>query len=120
MRHTQRNTRLAAAALATALSLPAFAQFEGPGAAGRVTTVAQASRSARLGSYVTLTGSIVEHRREDYFTFKDGSGRIRVEIPPGVFRGQKVTPSTTIRITGEVERSFTGRYIYVKALDVLP
>lgn len=111
--------RLAIAAVLTALfSLPTYAQFEGPSATGRATTVANAMQNARVGSYVTLTGNIVEHLREEYFTFRDGSGSIRVEVPANVFRGQKVTPTTTVRITGELDRSFAGRYVYVTSLEV--
>lgn len=105
--------------LAGVLSLPAHAQFEGPGATARNTTVAQATSSSRVGSYITLTGNIVESLREDYFTFKDATGSIRVEISPKDFRGQKVTPTTTVRITGEVERGFAGRYIDVDQLEVV-
>ncbi|MDM0076322.1 NirD/YgiW/YdeI family stress tolerance protein [Variovorax sp. J2P1-59] len=108
-----------ATVLAGALSLPVHAQFEGPSAAARATTVAQATSSARVGSNVTLTGNIVESLREDYFTFKDATGSIRVEISPKDFRGQRVTPTTTVRITGEVERGFAGRYIDVDLLEVL-
>ncbi len=99
---------------------PAYAQFDGPSARGRNATVEQATSSLRVGTYVTLTGNIVEHLREDYFTFKDGSGSIRVEVPANVFRGQRVAPDTTVRITGEIDRAAAGRYVYVKALDVVP
>lgn len=101
------------------LAMPALAQFDGPSAGGRNATVAQAANSLRIGTYVTLTGNIVEHLREDYFTFKDASGSIRVEVPANVFRGQRVVPATIVRITGEVDRGSVGRYIYVKSLDIV-
>ena len=101
------------------LSAPvAMAQFTGPGASGRPATVADA-RDARLGSYVTLTGHVVDHQRSDYFTFRDGTGDIRVEIAPGVFAGRKVGPDTKVRLLGEVDRGPAGRYVWVKSLEVL-
>jgi uncharacterized protein (TIGR00156 family) len=100
------------------LAATAMAQFTGPSASGRPATVAEA-RDARLGSYVTLTGHIVNHQRSDYFTFRDDSGEIRVEIEPGVFGGRKVGPDTRVRLLGEVDRGIAGRYIWVKSLEVL-
>lgn len=58
----QTQALLLIAALAAA---PAAAQFTGPSARGVETTV-EAARSARVDSYVTVTGRIVSHLREDY------------------------------------------------------
>ena len=112
-------TAIAAALLLSATA--ASAQFSGPTANpnARATTVSQVP-NARAGSYVTLTGNIVAHQREDYFTFRDSTGEIRVEIDDEDFRGQKVTPETNVRISGEIERGFAGRYIDVDTLEVLP
>lgn len=109
--------------LALALSLsvlvtPVAAQFAGPPGAGQQATVAVASE-ARLGTYVVLTGNIVSHERSDYFTFQDATGQVRVEISPGVWRGQEVTPDTTVRIMGEVSRGLRGRYIWVETLEIV-
>ncbi|AKC86739.1 YgiW/YdeI family stress tolerance OB fold protein [Pseudoxanthomonas suwonensis] len=104
--------------LSTLLASAAMAQFTGPSASGRPSTVAEA-RDVRLGSYVTLTGHIVNHQRSDYFTFRDDTGEIRVEISSGVWGGRKVGPETQVRLMGEVDRGPAGRYIWVKTLDVL-
>lgn len=111
---------LAALAFCASLLLAstATAQFTGPSASGRPATVAE-TRDARLGSYVTLTGHIVDHQRSDYFTFRDASGEIRVEIAPGVFGGRKIGPDTQVRLLGEVDRGPAGRYVWVKSLEVL-
>lgn len=108
---------VAALVVATAAS----AQFTGPTTNTRAqpSTVAQVA-SARPGSYVILTGNIVERQREDYFTFRDSTGTIRVEIEDEVFAGRKVTPETNVRITGEIERGFSGRYIDADRLEILP
>jgi len=96
----------------------AMAQFTGPSNSGRPTTVAGA-QDVRVGSYVTLTGHIVEHQRSDYFTFRDDTGDIRVEIASNVWQGRQVGPSDKVRIMGEVDRGRGGRYIWVKTLEVL-
>ncbi len=100
------------------LSSAAMAQFTGPSTAGRPATVA-AAQDVRVGTYVTLTGHIVNHQRSDYFTFRDDTGEIRVEIAPNVWQGRQVGPTDKVRIMGEVDRGRGGRYIWVKTLDVL-
>lgn len=111
-------TAIAAALLLTASA--ASAQFSGPSSNPRAqaTTVAQVA-NARPGSYVTLTGHIVDHQREDYYTFRDSTGEIRVEIEDEDFRGQKVTPETQVRLTGEIDTGLRGRYIDVDTVEIL-
>jgi uncharacterized protein (TIGR00156 family) len=107
--------------LALSLSLfaaTASAQFVGPEVTGRTGTVEQIADS-RLGSYITVTGNIVAHQREDYFSFRDATGEIRVEIEPSLWAGRKVDASTTVRLLGEVGRGPQGRYLWVKSLDVV-
>jgi len=104
--------------LCASLAAAAMAQFTGPSVAGRPSTVAE-TRDARLGSYVTLTGNIVNHQRGDYFTFRDDTGEIRVEIESRLWQGRQVAPQDRVRLMGEVDRGFGGRYVWVKTLDVL-
>ena len=96
----------------------AMAQFTGPSASGPPTTVS-AVGNARIGSYVTLTGHVVNHQRSDYFTFRDETGEIRVEIGSNVWNGRKVGPNDKVRLLGEVDRGPAGRYVWVKSLEVL-
>lgn len=96
----------------------AMAQFTGPNAASQVITVSQVG-NARLGSDVTLEGNVIERQREDYYTFRDATGDIRVEIERRVWRDRQVGPEQKVRITGEVERGWSGRYIDVDVLEVL-
>ena len=106
-------------ALALAFALPASAQFVGPSASGQQMSVAAAAE-ARIGSYVTLSGTILSHLREDYFMFSDGTNQIRVEIEPGVFNGRQIGPTTRVQIVGEVDRAGNGtRYVWVKSLQLL-
>jgi uncharacterized protein (TIGR00156 family) len=106
------------AGLATLAAFPALAQFAGPSAQGAAASVA-AAREARIGTYLTLEGSLVQHLREDYYTFSDGLHDIRVEIEADTFAGRPVTPETRLRITGEVDTGLRGRYVWVSALEIL-
>lgn len=99
-------------------ALGATAQFTGPSAAGRASTVAQIGQ-ARLGAYVTVTGYVVNHQRQNYFTFRDSTGEIRVEIEESLWQGRKVSPETRVRLLGEVSRGLFGRYLWVKTLDLV-
>lgn len=115
---TKRPLRLFLLCIFSLLMFNASAQFTGPSAAGRPGTVAEA-RDARLGSYITLTGHVVNHQRGEYFTFRDDTGEIRVEIANNVWNGRKVGPDTKVRLLGEVDRGVAGRYVWVKSLEVL-
>ncbi|HMQ93901.1 MAG TPA: NirD/YgiW/YdeI family stress tolerance protein [Amaricoccus sp.] len=105
------------AAILVAAAAPAAAQFTGPSVQGTPSTVAEV-QNARVGSYVTLEGNVVAHLREDYYRFADATGEIRVEIPARTFAGQQVEPATRVRIMGEIDRGFGGRYIWVKSLTL--
>lgn len=113
--------KLPAALLSLLLALPAsaaMAQFTGPSASPPPATVAQAA-DARVGSDVTLTGHVVGHLRDEYYTFRDDTGDIRVEIDRRTWNGREVGPTDKVRISGEIERDWRGRYIDVERLDVL-
>ena len=114
-----RNIMNIACVVALVAATPAAAQFTGPSVAGAEVTVAQAV-AARAGTYVTLVGNIVAHQREDYFTFRDASGEIRVEIDDEVFQNRPVAPETNVRLMGEVDTGRSGPYVWIKSLEILP
>lgn len=109
----------AGAALIFALALtPAAARFTGPQARGQDMTVA-AAQNARTDTYIVLTGNIVSHLRENYYVFRDATGEIRLEIPPGAWSGNDVSPETRVRVLGEVDRNWSGLvYIWVMQVDI--
>lgn len=109
---------LLTAAFCVLLLSGAQAQFTGPTVSGRAATVDQIAR-ARTGSYVVVTGNVVSHLRGDYFTFRDRTGEIRVEIEPSVWQGRPVSPTTTVRLLAEVDSGRAGRYLWVKSLDIV-
>jgi len=110
--------RIAAMLLLALFAAGASAQFTGPSAAGGPSTVQQVSQ-ARIGSYVTVTGNIVAHQRQNFFTFRDDTGEIRVEIENAVWQNRKVAPETRVRLLAEVDRGVAGRYLWVKSLEVV-
>jgi len=110
--------RIATVLFLTLLASTAAAQFTGPSAAGGPSTVKQVNQ-ARVGSYVTVTGHIVAHQRQNFFTFRDDTGEIRVEIENSVWRNRQIAPETQVRLLGEVDRGVSGRYLWVKSLDVV-
>jgi uncharacterized protein (TIGR00156 family) len=116
----KRRPLLAAAAvttLALLVSGPAAAQFTGPGVTAPTSSVASV-QGARLGSYVTVVGNIVNHQRGNYFTFRDATGDLRVEIESAVWAGRPVNPETKVRLIGEVGSTAAGRYLWVKSLEM--
>lgn len=100
------------------LAQGAAAQFTGPSATGSAITVGQVN-VLRLGSYVTVTGNIVAHQREDYYTFRDGTGEIRVEIDNAVWQNRKIGPEEKVRLLAEVDLGAAGPYLWVKTLEVV-
>lgn len=75
--------------------------------------------SVRLGSDVILEGYIVHHIRDDYYKFQDATGSVRIEMDRWVSRGRTPGPDARVRISGEVERSLTTRYVSVERLTIL-
>ncbi|MBR4423111.1 MAG: YgiW/YdeI family stress tolerance OB fold protein [Mailhella sp.] len=124
---------LTALALVLLLASPAFADFQGgapapaqggfqgPGASGAASTVAEAKK-ARDDSWAVLTGHIVSRAGGDHehYIFRDKSGEIIVDIDDKYFSGRTVTPQNLVRISGEVDKGFAERTkIDVKQLEIL-
>lgn len=84
-------------------------------------------------TYVTLEGCILERieGRDEYYRFADGSDEIVVEIDDKLWRGQKVSRETDIKLLAEVEKrekrsrkrerdDSTRVKLDVKYLEILP
>lgn len=109
---------LAAACLTISLHGSASAQFSGS-AQSNVTTVEQA-RTARVGSRVSLTGSLKKEVRRAQYLFRDATGDIRVRIEREFWRGREVTSTTVLQLRGKVETDVRGRFVdvyYFRILD---
>jgi uncharacterized protein (TIGR00156 family) len=109
---------LAIALLFSLIGVNAMAQFTGPSAKGQPSTVKEVYQ-ARLGTYVTVTGRLVTHLRENYFTFRDDTGDIRVEIENSVWENRQIGPDTKVRLLAEIDHGIAGRYLWVKSLQVV-
>jgi uncharacterized protein (TIGR00156 family) len=95
------------------------AQFTGPVADRAQLTVEQA-REARVGTYAVVTGQIINQLREDYYTFQDDTGDIRIEIASSLWNNREVSPQTAVRLYVEVDSNLFGRrYLWVESLEVL-
>ena len=101
------------------IPVASIAQFTGPVADRAQLTVEQALE-ARVGTYAVITGQIINQIREDYYTFRDGTGDIRIEIAPNVWNNQEVTPQTTVFLHVEVDTNLFGRrYLWVESLEAV-
>ena len=102
-----------------AFSDMAVGQFVGGTPRGSVMSV-KAARAAEIDTYVVVTGSIVAHLREDYYTFRDATGDIRVEISDRVWSGRPVTPENKVSLVAEVDRNSSGLvYLWVQSLEII-
>jgi len=68
------------------------------------------------GSWVVLTGTIVSSLGKEYYTFRDTSGEITVEIERKIWRGLSVGISDRVEIHGELEIKGGRVSIEVKAV----
>ncbi|MCG7656942.1 YgiW/YdeI family stress tolerance OB fold protein [Wielerella bovis] len=77
----------------------------------------QATQNMRDGYHVILEGYITGragHVDSKKFFFQDETGSLKVEIDDDVWRGQKVSPHTKVRIWGEVDRDSFNRAMEVE------
>lgn len=99
-----------------ALSVPAFAGFQGGVSATHSNTVAQAKRAAD-DTYVTLRGNIINRVGDEKYTFKDRTGSIRVEIDDDIWGGLNVSASNKVTVYGKVDRNDGRVEIDVKRIS---
>lgn len=89
----------------------------------KLTTIAEARKQAD-DTFVLLEGYITGSAKSlnaEEFMFKDDSGTIKIEVNKNVWRNQNVTPTTKIRILGQVDHNpFAGSTeIEVRQLDII-
>ena len=101
------------------LPLFAQAQYTGPVMDHSRMTVEEVLE-ARVGTYALVTGRIVNKLGENYYTFRDDTGEIRVEIEPNIWQNREVGPQTTVRLHVEIDSSIMGRrYLWVESLELV-
>ena len=81
-------------------------------------TVARA-RDEREDTWVTLKGKIIEKIGDGLYVFGDPTGEIKVRIDDEAWGGVKFMTGMTVRLTGKVDREFSGEEIAVKKVEVV-
>ncbi len=115
------------------LAVPAYAAFEGPtsgqnaggfqGPTGGVQAdTVKKAKSAGDNAPEVLPGQIVERMAgsDDKYLFKDATGEIIVDIDHKIFAGRTVTPQTSVRLSGKVDKDLMKPVkVDVKVLEIL-
>lgn len=97
--------------------------FEGPVTGAQADTVAKALKMPH-DARVVLTGNITSSiaGEKNLYIFKDNTGEITAHITPRQFKGNTVTPSTNIQISGKLDKPETPQSaakVKVNKLDIL-
>lgn len=85
---------------------PAWAAFQGPAVGVATSTVREALDATWDDTKMCLEGNIMNKvaTSSEKYTFTDASGSIVVDVDDKVMGTVHVTPSTKVRICGEVDR----------------
>ena len=105
------------------LALPGLAQYKGPGAAAKLLTVKEVTKTAykldRNDARVKLHGFIIEQINGDTFWFQDTTGKIRIEIEKDQIPAVPFDDKTELFIVGEVDYDLLeGTEIEVEHLEI--
>ena len=98
--------------------LTAWAQFQGAGEEGSVTTVSVA-KNAVDDSWFSLTGKILRRVGGEQYLFEDKTGTMIVEIDHKDWRNMKVDPRMIVRISGEIDREWGTNEMEVEMIEVV-
>ena len=83
---------------------------------GQTITTVNEAKNLPQDSWVVLTGNITNAWSGNYYTFRDSSGEILVEIEWNVWRGLSVNVSDIVEIRGEVRINSGQASIRVRAI----
>ncbi|OCO73968.1 hypothetical protein AN694_0223595, partial [Serratia marcescens] len=62
----------------------------------------QAVSSMHEGAWVTLEGNVISQQQDEWYTFRDPTGTIKVRIPQKVWNGQHFDAQDLVRVSGQV------------------
>lgn len=68
---------------------------------------------------VMLEGYIAKQINEAHYIFKDDSGEVKVEIDSEEFKDVTLSPSTKVRITGEIDKEWGKTIVDVDHVAVI-
>jgi len=77
------------------------------------------AKTLRDDAWVVLEGNITRQIGHELYEFKDASGTIMTEIDAKYWMGQNVTPTTRLRIEGEIDRDWNSLEVDVKSVRIL-
>ena len=63
----------------------------------------QAVPSMHEGAWITLEGNVIR-QQEEWYTFRDPTGTIKVRIPQKVWNGQHFDAQDLVRVSGQISR----------------
>lgn len=58
--------------------------------------------SMHEGAWITLEGNVVSQQQDEWYTFRDPTGTIKVRIPQKVWNGQHFDAQDLVRVSGQV------------------
>ncbi|HEM8759500.1 TPA: NirD/YgiW/YdeI family stress tolerance protein [Enterobacter hormaechei] len=64
----------------------------------------QAVSSMHEGAWITLEGNVISQQQEEWYTFRDPTGTIKVRIPQKVWNGQHFDAQDLVRVSGQISR----------------
>ena len=64
----------------------------------------QAVPSMHEGAWITLEGNVISQQQEEWYTFRDPTGTIKVRIPQKVWNGQHFDAQDLVRVSGQISR----------------
>ena len=68
---------------------------------------------------VIIRGKIIQRMGDEKYLFEDGTGSITIEIDDDDWRGQKVSPTDTVNLYGEVDRGLFSTEIDIDYVEKL-
>ncbi|EIM8481748.1 NirD/YgiW/YdeI family stress tolerance protein [Serratia marcescens] len=62
----------------------------------------QGVQAMREDAWVTLEGNVISQQQEEWYTFRDPTGTIKVRIPQKVWNGQHFDAQDLVRVSGQI------------------
>jgi uncharacterized protein (TIGR00156 family) len=76
----------------------------------------QAVSSMHEGAWITLEGNVISQQQEEWYTFRDPTGTIKVRIPQKIWNGQHFDAQDLVRVSGQMSRENGSRSLNVEVI----
>ncbi|HCB2314111.1 TPA: NirD/YgiW/YdeI family stress tolerance protein, partial [Klebsiella pneumoniae] len=77
----------------------------------------QAVPSMHEGAWITLEGNVISQQQDEWYTFRDPTGTIKVRIPQKVWNGQHFDAQDLVRVSGQVSHENDGSVLNVEVIS---